>query len=88
MGFHDYINTKMELQWSRTDRITAPTGPLKQRAQGDNHGWRKRQTYYRSVWKLKCTCLFSVLGQILNELDPETRSNGSGLKNGAARDQN
>ncbi len=43
---------------------------------------------YRSVWKLKCTFLFPVLGQISAELDPETRSNGSGLKDGAERDQN
>ena len=44
--------------------------------------------FYRSVWKLKCTFVFSVLGQIPTELYPETRSNGSGLKNGAERDQN
>ncbi len=45
-------------------------------------------TYHRSVWKLQCTFLFSVLGPIPAELDPETRSNGSGLENGAERDQN
>ncbi len=45
-------------------------------------------TYYRSVWKLKCTFLLPVWGQIPAELGPETRSNGSGLKNGAERDQN
>ena len=45
-------------------------------------------TYYRSVWKLKCTFVFRCWGQIPTELDPETRSNGSGLKNGAERDQN
>ena len=42
----------------------------------------------RSLWKLKCAFVFSVWGQIPAELDPETPSNGSGLKNGPERDQN
>ncbi len=45
-------------------------------------------TYYRSLWKLTCAFLFSVLGQIPAELDPETPSKGSGLKNDAERDEN
>ncbi len=45
-------------------------------------------TYYRSVLELRCAFLLSVLGQIPAKLDPETRSNGSGLKNGAERSQN
>ncbi len=36
---------------------------------------------------LKFTFLFSIWGHIPAELDPETRSNGSGLKNGAERYQ-
>ncbi len=34
-------------------------------------------TYHRSVWKLKFTFLYLVLGQIPAELDPKTRSDGS-----------
>jgi hypothetical protein len=45
-------------------------------------------SYYRSVWKLRCTFLFPVLGQNLAELDPVTPSSGSGLENGAECDQN
>ena len=49
---------------------------------------RPLNTCYGSAWKLKCIFVFPVLGQIPAELDPETRSNGSGLKNGAEREQN
>ncbi len=67
----------------RLGALTGPTGAIQSIIDVRPEFWGsivpRHLTYYRYVWKLKCSFCFFVFGQIPAELDPETRSNVSGL---------